>query len=59
MVFSSPHMGETQVLTRFPVVGSFSLKDPLVFGEIHLTVLINLNPSLRRPQTYLCFSLEV
>lgn len=59
MVFSSPHMGESQVLTRFPVVGSLSLKDPLVFGEIYLTVLINLNPLLGKPQTDLCFSLEV
>lgn len=59
MVFPSPHMGETQVLTHFPVVGSYSLKDPLGFSEIYLTILINLNPSLDRPQIHLCFSLEV
>lgn len=52
MVFPSPHMGETQVLTHFPVVGSYSLKDPLGFSEIYLTILINLNPSLDRPQTH-------
>lgn len=34
MVFPSPHMGETQILTHFSVVGSFSLKDTLIFGEI-------------------------
>lgn len=58
MVFLPPHRDETQVLMHFTMVSKFHLKDPFFVSFIWLSSLTWVL-HFCRPQTHLCFSLEM